>query len=86
LRPSLEAGGRAVILLGQDAGQLEAALAGAVPCRRAADMVQAVHMARQQARPGDIVLLSPACASFDMFDGYAHRGRVFAAAVTEMLS
>jgi len=49
-------------------------------------MPQAVALAAAAARPGDAVLLSPACASFDMFEGYAHRGRVFAAAVEAQIS
>jgi UDP-N-acetylmuramoylalanine--D-glutamate ligase len=74
--------GRAVVLIGRDAAQIEAQLGDVVPCLYAADMDQAVALAATQARPGDAVLLSPACASFDMFDGYEHRGRVFTAAVT----
>lgn len=72
---------RAVVLIGRDAPRLEAALAGAVPVRHAPDMEQAVVQAARLARPGDSVLLSPACASFDMFSNYMERGRVFAAAV-----
>jgi UDP-N-acetylmuramoylalanine--D-glutamate ligase len=49
-------------------------------------MRDAVHLAATAARAGDAVLLSPACASYDMFDGYAHRGRVFTAAVQELLA
>lgn len=86
LRPVLATKGRAVILIGRDAALIESALAGAVPCLHATDMNQAVTLARQQARPGDIVLLSPACASFDMFDGYDHRGRVFAETVRRTLA
>lgn len=72
---------RRVILIGEAADQIAAALAGIVPLDRAATMEEAVSKAQAAARPGDVVLLSPACASFDMFTGYAHRGDVFAAAV-----
>jgi UDP-N-acetylmuramoylalanine--D-glutamate ligase len=48
---------------------------------RAGDMVEAVKLARALSHSGDVVLLSPACASYDMFDNYGHRGDVFAAAV-----
>jgi UDP-N-acetylmuramoylalanine--D-glutamate ligase len=51
---------------------------------RAAGMEEAVQSAFHLARPGDAVLLSPACASFDMFDNYQHRGEVFAAAARGM--
>ncbi|MEJ2326447.1 MAG: UDP-N-acetylmuramoyl-L-alanine--D-glutamate ligase, partial [Chromatiaceae bacterium] len=47
-------------------------------------MAEAVRLAGSAAQPGDCVLLSPACASFDMFDNYEHRGRVFAAAVERL--
>jgi len=61
---------------------IEAAVAGAgVPIRRAASMDQAVALAAQAARPGDVVLLSPACASFDMFRDYRHRGEAYRLAV-----
>jgi UDP-N-acetylmuramoylalanine--D-glutamate ligase len=60
---------------------IERAIAGRVPVHHAADMGAAVRLADQLASVGDAVLLSPACASFDMFDDYEHRGRVFAAAV-----
>jgi UDP-N-acetylmuramoylalanine--D-glutamate ligase len=56
-------------------------MAGRVPTHRARDLDEAVRLAAQLAQPGDAVLLSPACASFDMFDNYEHRGRVFVAAV-----
>ena len=82
----MAARGRAVILIGRDAGQLEAELTDVVPCLYAADMNQAVALAATQAKSGDVVLLSPACASFDMFDGYEHRGRVFAEAVAGLSS
>ena len=73
---------RAAVLIGRDAPLLRAALEGTgVPLLDASDMDSAVQQARAQARAGDAVLLSPACASFDMFDGYEHRARVFRAAV-----
>jgi len=69
-------------LIGRDAPRIEAAVAGAgVPVRRAASMEEAVSFAAQSARSGDAVLLSPACASFDMFRDYKHRGEAFRVAV-----
>ena len=76
---------RAVILLGEDAPAIEEAIAGAVPVRRAVDMAQAVNLAARLARGGDVVLLSPACASFDMFQDYAQRGEAFKQALTERI-
>lgn len=67
----------ALVLIGEDAERLAVDLDGCAPMHRAVDMVQAVAKARELARPGGAVLLSPACASFDMFQDYAHRGRVF---------
>jgi len=84
LRPGLAACGRAAVLIGRDAPRIEAALGGAVPVVRAAGMSEAVAAAAALAQPGDSVLLSPACASFDMFRDYVHRGEVFVAAVREL--
>jgi UDP-N-acetylmuramoylalanine--D-glutamate ligase len=86
LRPAVAAHARAVVLIGRDAPQIEAALAGSAPLRRARDMGEAVRAARALAQRGDVVLLSPACASFDMFRNYAHRGEVFVEAVREVLA
>src|SRR5580704_15312476 len=72
---------RHAVLIGRDAGQLEQVLRGVCPLERAATLPQAVRAAAAAARPGDTVLLSPACASFDMFRDYNHRGEVFAASV-----
>jgi UDP-N-acetylmuramoylalanine--D-glutamate ligase len=86
LRPLLAAKARGVVLIGQDADLLEAAWAGVAPIVRAKDMGEAVERAGELGQPGDVVLLSPACASFDMFKGYAHRGEVFAAEVRRRFS
>lgn len=73
---------RAVVLIGRDGPQIAAALATAgVPLLQAASLPEAVERARALASPGDAVLLSPACASFDMFRNYAHRAEVFVRAV-----
>ncbi len=73
---------RAVALIGRDAPALGAVLAGCgVPLQVHADLPQAVRWCFDQARPGDAVLLSPACASLDMFRDYAHRAEVFVQAV-----
>jgi UDP-N-acetylmuramoylalanine--D-glutamate ligase len=72
---------RHVVLIGRDAQAIEQALAPVCGTERAASMGEAVAAAARAARPGDTVLLSPACASLDMFRDYAHRGDEFAAAV-----
>ncbi len=72
---------RRALLIGRDAAALGAALAGVCEIEYCASLEAAVAAAARAARPGDTVLLSPACASFDMFRDYAHRGAVFAAAV-----
>lgn len=73
---------RAVATLGRDAERIEQALAGTgVPLQRHATLEAAVPWCFAQAQPGDAVLLSPACASLDMFRHYAHRAEVFVAAV-----
>ena len=72
---------RAVVLLGEDAALMEKVLGGAAPVVRVSSMEKAVAQAQSSAQAGDTVLLSPACASFDMFSGFAHRGEVFMAAV-----
>jgi UDP-N-acetylmuramoylalanine--D-glutamate ligase len=75
---------RGVVLLGKDAQSIEDAIAGRVPVKRVRDMEAAVQAAAELARPGDVVLLSPACSSLDMFENFEHRGRVFAAAVRRL--
>lgn len=77
---------KSVILIGRDGPLLEQALSGATPVIRASEMHDAVIKAAELAQPGDAVLLSPACASFDMFRNYAHRGEVFTAIVHEVVA
>jgi len=75
---------RCVVLIGRDAEKIARALSvSGVALLRARSMEEAVAQARAQAQPGDVVLLSPACASFDMFRDYKHRGEVFARCVQE---
>jgi UDP-N-acetylmuramoylalanine--D-glutamate ligase len=75
---------RAAVLIGESAKQLEAALAGRVNVCAAASLEEAVQRAAQLAQPGDVVLLSPACASQDQFRDFHERGERFRAAVSEL--
>ena len=76
---------RGVVLIGRDAPVIREALQGTdVPLHDAADMHAAVAQAAAIARSGDAVLMSPACASFDMFDNYGHRAEVFVQAVASL--
>ena len=78
---------RTAVLIGRDAGSIRAALereSAGVPLVDASTLEQAVAIAAAQGQPGDAVLLSPACASFDMFRNYVHRGELFAQAVREL--
>lgn len=85
LGPALAGHARALVLIGRDATRIEAAVAGCgISAIHAQDMDQAVRKAAVAARAGDAVLLSPACASFDMYRNYAHRAEMFAAAVREI--
>ncbi len=78
LRPALEGGRvRAVVTMGESAERIARALEGSVTLRRAAGMQEALRAARELARPGDVVLLSPACASFDLYRSYEERGDDF---------
>jgi len=84
LAPVVAQHARAVLLIGQDGPEIGRALdATGVPCEPVATLTDAVARALELAQPGDAVLLSPACASFDMFRNYPHRGQVFAEAVEE---
>lgn len=75
---------RAVVLLGRDAELVSAAIGNAVPKVRVNTLEEAVEHAADLALPGDAVLLSPACASLDMFKNYEERGRLFAKAVEDL--
>ena len=84
LVPVIKAKTKSVILMGKDAKLLGAILADSVPIFNAATMKEAVKIAERQAQPGDIVLLSPACASLDQYKSYADRGNKFVEAVMEL--
>ena len=75
---------KSVLLMGQDADMMQQAWQDCVEIERIDDMPQAVQRARQIAQPGDLVMLSPACASFDMYSGFAARGDHFAQLVRAM--
>src|SRR5690606_11051268 len=78
LAEAARAHARAVVLIGQDAVLIAQALAGIdVPTESVATLEQAVSRSMELAQPGDTVLLSPACASMDMFRNYGHRGSSF---------
>lgn len=81
LGPAIQAKARAVVLIGRDAPLIASIIDASVAVYYASSMEEAVHLAADCALPGDNVLLSPACASFDMFKNYGHRGDVFSAAV-----
>ena len=85
MRPLVERHVKTLITMGEDAPLLEEAFGDLAETIRVPDMKEAVAEARAASAPGDAVLLSPACASFDMFDNFEHRGRVFKACVLELL-
>ena len=85
LKAAVEANARAVVLIGRDAPLIDAALEGSgIPIHHAASMQEAVEQVQRLALPGDAALLSPACASFDMFRNYIHRAEVFIDAVRKL--
>jgi UDP-N-acetylmuramoylalanine--D-glutamate ligase len=86
LRPAVQEKVKSIVLMGKDADLIEQALNGCVPAKRAANMREAVLIAASQAEPGDIVLLSPACASLDQYKNYQERGEIFIKAVLELRS
>ena len=84
LRQALRGHARMALLIGSAAGKIEADLAGIIPVERAETLPRAVDIASQRAQAGDTVLLAPACASFDQFENYEQRGRVFKQLVHEL--
>ena len=86
LAPLVQRKARALVLVGEDAERIEDELKNFAPVLRASDMADAVRRAYRAAEPGDVVLLAPACASFDMFQSYEHRGRVFKEEVKRMMN
>jgi len=84
LRAPVAAHCRAVVLIGRDAELIAQALGDGVPLIRVATLNEAVQRCAEMAQAGDAVLLSPACASFDMFKNYEERGRLFAQAVGDL--
>jgi len=77
LRELIKARVRKMILIGEDAPTIESEIGEDAPYEFASDMRDAVTRSFAEAEPGDVVLLAPACASFDMFESFEHRGRVF---------
>jgi UDP-N-acetylmuramoylalanine--D-glutamate ligase len=87
LAPAISSHARAVVLIGRDAPHIVKVLAGSgVRVLQARTLEEAVQMAYRESRPGGAVLLSPACASYDMFRSYVHRAQVFVTAVRSLAS
>ncbi len=86
LREAVRCKARGVILMGQDASLIAQSIAGAAPVVFVNDMRSAVECAAELAKPGDSVLLSPACASFDMYRDYRERGEVFMHTVKALMT
>ncbi len=85
LRPLLAERARRAFLIGAAADKIAAQIGGAVPLEQCGTLDRALHAAFEAAQPGDVVLLAPACASFDQFQNYEHRGRVFADLVRQLI-
>jgi UDP-N-acetylmuramoylalanine--D-glutamate ligase len=77
LREPLRHRAKQVLLIGAASAKIEEQLGSVVTIERAETLDRAVELAFRRAQPGDTVLLAPACASFDQFENYEHRGRVF---------
>jgi UDP-N-acetylmuramoylalanine--D-glutamate ligase len=86
LRDVVRARARRVVAIGEARPLIQSAFDGVVPVDSAETMNDAVSLAFTEASPGDVVLLAPACASFDMFENYAARGKAFKDAVGRLLA
>ena len=84
LAPALQKYSRHVVLIGDASNEIATVLEKKVPCTYATSMDDAISKAKALAKPDDSVLLSPACASFDMFTNYEHRGEVFTESVKKL--
>ncbi len=84
LQPHLEKTVKQLVLMGEAAATIETQLGSIAPVLNASDMAQAVQLAAAASGPGDVVLLSPACSSFDMYDSYSQRGEDFCNQVSEL--
>lgn len=84
LRAELKGQVRAMVLIGEIAGQLQQTFGDLLPCKRGADMSEAVALATELSQSGDAIILSPGTSSFDMYTGYAQRGDVFRDAVNAL--
>ena len=85
LSPALAQYGKAVLLMGEDAQKIDQALQSNISKIYVSDLNHAVNTAQQLAQAGDVVLLSPACASFDMFKHYEDRGNQFVESVNRAI-
>jgi len=86
LREPIRQRARMALLIGAAADKIASQLGDAVPVERAETIDRALKMAMHHAHPGDVVLLAPACASFDQFENYEHRGRMFKELVAKLES
>ena len=84
LRSSIEKYAKVVVLIGEDAPVIEQAIQGATKILHAATLKEAVELSQRETQAEDVVLLSPACASFDMFKSYNDRGHQFVACVNAL--
>ncbi len=84
LREPLRTRAKAALLIGAAAEKIAVDLSGAVPCFHAVTLERAVELAAERAQRGDIVLLAPACSSFDQFENYEHRGHAFKSLVARL--
>lgn len=84
IAPALAKYANFAILIGEDAGKINTAISSTTKTEKTSSLQLAIEKAKQLAKPGDAVLLSPACASFDMFNNFEHRGEMFAKFVKEL--